>query len=117
MGSRYTGLDGENTACDYLTGIGARILDRNVCLAGGEIDIVAQLQDTLLFVEVKRRTSSKYGSPISAVTPAKARRILRAASLYLAMHGLSDQPVRFDVIELMPGTVRHIPGAFDGTYL
>ena len=106
-----------NTACDYLTGMGAKILDRNVRLAGGEIDIIACQEGTYLFVEVKRRSSGKYGAPIAAVTPAKARRILRAASLYLAMHGLSDQPVRFDVIELLPGTVRHIPGAFDGTYL
>ena len=83
----------------------------------GQIDIIACQEGTYLFVEVKRRSSGKYGAPIAAVTPAKARRILRAASLYLAMHGLSDQPVRFDVIELLPGTVRHIPGAFDGTYL
>ena len=41
MSSRYTGMDGENTACDYLTGMGAKILDRNVRLAGGEIDIIA----------------------------------------------------------------------------
>ena len=117
VSSRYTGMDGENTACDYLTGMGAKILDRNVRLAGGEIDIIACLEGTYLFVEVKRRSSGKYGAPIASVTPAKARRILRAASLYLAMHGLIDQPVRFDVIELLPGTVRHIPGAFDGTYL
>ncbi len=48
MSSRYTGMDGENTACDYLTGMGAKILDRNVRLAGGEIDIIACQEGTYL---------------------------------------------------------------------
>ena len=117
MSTRSIGRLGEDAACRYLEENGYEIVARNVYAGSGEIDIIACLEGTYLFVEVKRRSSGKYGAPIAAVTPAKARRILRAASLYLAMHGLSDRPVRFDVIEILPGTVRHIPAAFDGTYL
>lgn len=112
MSTRYTGLDGEATARDYLTGIGARIVDSNVKLGGGEIDIIALIDGTYAFIEVKTRTSTRYGRPSEAVTPAKMRKILRAASMYAASHGLSDMPIRFDIIEILPGEINHIPSAF-----
>ena len=115
MNTRRIGAEGEAIARDYLTGIGARILDSNVRLGGGEIDIIAMMDGVCVFIEVKRRGSARYGRPAEAVTPMKMRRILRAAALYCAAHGLSDSPVRFDVIELMPGRINHIPGAFDLT--
>jgi len=102
-------------AQDYLTGIGAQILGTNVALAGAEIDIIALIDGVYAFVEVKRRTSTRYGRPAEAVSPAKMRRIIRAASMYLAMHNISDSPVRFDIIEILPGSINHIPGAFDGS--
>lgn len=115
MSTRYTGLDGEATARDYLTGIGARIIDRNVKIGGGEIDIIAMIDGVCAFIEVKRRTGTRYGRPSEAVTPSKMRKIIRAASIYAAMHGLSDSPLRFDVIELLPGEINHIPSAFDAS--
>ena len=115
MSTRYTGIEGEDMAAGYLVGIGAEVLDRNVSLAGAEIDIVARIEGVIVFVEVKRRTGTRYGRPAEAVTPAKQRRILRAASLYLAMRSLTDWPVRFEVIELLPGEINHIPGAFDAS--
>lgn len=118
MGTRYVGTDGESTACDYLTGIGATILGRNVRIGGGEIDIIALINGTIAFIEVKRRTGTLYGRPSEAVTAAKQRKIVRAAALYAAMHGYSDAPMRFDVIELLPGEINHIPSAFtaDGVF-
>jgi len=115
MGSRYKGIDGEMTAQDYLAGIGAQVVATNVTLAGAEIDIIAVIDGVYAFIEVKRRTGSRYGRPAEAVTPAKMRRIIRAASMYLAMHHIDDVPVRFDIIEILPGSLNHIPSAFDGS--
>ena len=117
MSTRYTGADGEMVAMDYLTGIGAQIIDRNVKLAGAEIDIIAKIGDTYAFVEVKRRSSARYGRPSEAVNTQKMRKIVRAATMYAAMHGLSDMPLRFDVIEILPGELNHIPGAFSASDL
>ena len=115
MSTRYTGIDGEMIAADYLAGIGARVIDRNVSIAGAEIDIIAIIENTIVFIEVKRRTTLRYGRPSEAVTPAKMRRIIRAATMYMATHRISDRPVRFDVIEILPGEINHIPGAFDAS--
>lgn len=115
MPSRYKGIDGEMIAHDYLVGIGAQVIARNVSLAGAEIDLIAEIDGVYAFIEVKRRTSTRYGRPAEAVSPAKMRKIIRAASMYMAMHGLSDSPVRFDIIEILPGSINHIPSAFDGS--
>lgn len=113
MSDRYLGIDGEAVARDYLTGIGARVIDSNVKLGGGEIDIIALIDGVYAFIEVKRRSSTRFGRPSEAVTRAKMRKIIRAATMYAAMHGLGDQPMRFDVIEILPGEINHIPSAFD----
>lgn len=112
MSTRYTGISGEGTARDYLTGMGARILDSNVKLGGGEIDIIAMIDGVCVFIEVKTRTSTRFGRPAEAVTPAKMRKIIRAASMYAARNHLMDKPMRFDIIELLPGEINHIPAAF-----
>lgn len=112
MGTRYTGIEGEMTACDFLKGIGGEILDTNVRMAGGEIDIVARMGGTVAFVEVKRRMNTLHGRPAEAVTRAKMAKIARAAMAYAAARGISDMPLRFDIIEILPGYVKHIPSAF-----
>lgn len=102
-------------AQDYLTGIGAQILGVNVVSAGVEIDIIALIDGVIAFIEVKRRSSARFGRPSEAVTPSKMRRIIRGAEAYLARNAISDRPVRFDIIELLPGEINHIPGAFDAS--
>lgn len=109
------GFQGESTAISYLKGIGAEILATNYTAAGAEIDIIARLDGVTVFVEVKRRSSVRYGRPGAAVTPGKQQRILRAASVYLSRNGGTEQPARFDVIEVLPGAVNHIRGAFDAS--
>ena len=93
-----------------------RVLGRNYRCRVGEIDIVADDGGTLVFVEVKERRGDSHGSAVEAVTPLKQRRVVRAARLYAATHGLSDSPVRFDVLAIDWGTegprVRHDAGAF-----
>ena len=115
MNRRAFGSDGEYAARDYLEGQGYAILAMNYRRPTGEIDLIARKRGTVAFVEVKRRTTRRYGRPAEAVTPQKRARILRTALLFLQERGMDDVPVRFDVIEITPGRVNHIEGAFDAT--
>lgn len=83
----------------------------------GELDLVARDGETTVFVEVKERHASTHGTAVEAVTAAKRRRTVRAAQLYAASHGLSEKPLRFDVVaidwpETGEPTLRHEAGAF-----
>jgi putative endonuclease len=113
--SLSSGRGGEDAACTYLEGRGFRILDRNVRSRTGELDIVARDGATLVFVEVKRRRSRGHGAAIEAVTRHKRRRIVAAARRYTASRGLSEQPIRFDVIAIDPDGLRHERSAFDAS--
>ena len=115
MNKRAFGGEGEAAAREHLTGKGWQILAMNYRRPTGEIDIIATKRGIVAFIEVKRRTSERYGRPAEAVTPAKRLHILRTAALYIQEHRLEDKPVRFDVIEMTPGGINHIEGAFDAT--
>ena len=115
MNKRSFGGQGEADARAFLEGKGAQILEMNFRRPTGEIDIIAKSKKTILFVEVKRRSSLRYGRPAEAVDRDKRGHILRTAALYLQEKGLDDAPVRFDVIEVLPGEIRHIEDAFDAT--
>lgn len=117
MNKRAYGNEGEQAACDFLTSKGWAILDRNVRRGRGEIDIIARRRGTTAFIEVKRRRNTAYGQPAEAVNPEKQRRIAQAAALYVQENGLDDAKLRFDIIEILPGIIRHIEGAFDATDL
>ena len=107
-----TGQDGEEKAARFLIRQGYQILARNFLAAGGELDIVARHKDTLVFVEVKTRAYEAFGGPVAAVTPAKQRRIVRAAVQYLKATSPKFDSIRFDVIAVLPQQIEHIPGAF-----
>lgn len=117
MNKRRMGGQGENDARAFLVQKGAEILEMNYRRPTGEIDIIARHRGVLLFVEVKRRSSGRYGRPAEAVDRAKQAHILRTALLYLQERGLADAPMRFDVIEVLPDAIRHIENAFDGSAL
>lgn len=117
MNRRGFGAEGEQAARDYLAKKGIRVLESNFRRPTGEIDIIAKQRGTLLFVEVKRRSSLRYGRPAEAVDRAKQGHILRTALLYLQENRLQDVPVRFDVIEVLPDGIRHIENAFDASGL
>ncbi len=107
---------GEAAAADYLRGRGMKILERNLRTPLGELDLVARQGKTLVFVEVKTRRGSAFGTPQEAVGPRKQRQILKAAQWYLAQgKGRGLQP-RFDVVAILLAaggvTVEHIPDAF-----
>ena len=117
MNRRAYGSEGEQTACDFLRAKGWKILDRNVRRGRGEIDVIARKRDVVAFVEVKRRSGLNYGRPAEAVNREKQQRIAHAAALYMQENDLSDSRIRFDVIEILPGEIQHIEGAFDATDL
>ena len=112
MNQREFGAEGEAAARDYLVAHGARILEMNYRRPTGEIDIIAKKGRIILFVEVKRRTTLRFGRPAEAVNAAKRRHIRNTALLYLQEKRQMDARVRFDIIEIMPDGINHIENAF-----
>ena len=107
------GHDAEQQACEHLQGQGLRLLERNYRSRFGEIDLIMRHADTLVFVEVRYRRSSRFGSPAETVDARKQARIRATAEHYLQQHpqrvGVS---CRFDVVCVTPATdkdARHTP--------
>ncbi len=101
MSNTDAGNKGEEIACQYLKKLGFKILERNYRIRGGEIDIVAKDKDALVFVEVKARHSTLFGSPGEAISAHKQRQISKSAICYLKENNLLKQPARFDVVTLL----------------
>ena len=116
--SHVFGKTAESLAAHYLQKKGYRILGRNLQLSGGELDLVAQHKDAIVFIEVKARKSETYGGAAYAISTSKKQRIIKLASQYLAQKKLGHQLTRFDVI-LCKGQdhdnleVTHIENAFE----
>ena len=94
------GKKSERLAAEFLKRTGYRILETNYRSKMGEIDIIAMEKHTIVFVEVKARKTSRFGSPKGAVTPAKQRKISMAALDYLKRSGQSGASARFDVVAI-----------------
>ncbi len=108
-----TGRDGEEQVIRYLRRIGYRIIDRNFRCSYGEIDIVAREGATLVFVEVRTRSSAAWGSALETVGSIKQARLSRAAAVYLAKHDhLTFDDCRFDVVGITEGEIVHAESAF-----
>lgn len=114
------GRFGEQVAVDRLTQAGLSILDRNWRCREGELDIVARDGPSLVFVEVKTRSSRAFGDPAEAVNPVKSARIRRLALRWIEDNRSSDwswDSVRFDVVAVVRRArggpdVEHLRGAF-----
>jgi putative endonuclease len=96
--SQQFGRMGEALAVKHLKQNGYRIVDRNYRNRFGEIDIIAIHNDTIVFVEVKARSSSRFGTARYAVGLAKQKKISRVALGYLKQKRLTDKKARFDVV-------------------
>jgi putative endonuclease len=92
------GRYGEDLAAQHLADAGLAILERNWRCPAGEIDILARDGDALVVCEVKTRSRPDFGTPLEAVTVAKASRLRRLAALWLAERRLRVAEVRFDVV-------------------
>ena len=117
--TKEIGAFGEKTAASFLKKCGYKIVKMNFSSAHGEIDIIAQNKEFLVFVEVKSRKNSEenfrnYGFPAEAVTKEKQKHIIFTARCYLQRHP-TDKAIRFDVIEVYLGEktdINHIEDAF-----
>jgi len=112
------GRRGEDEAAKYLRGLGYRIVGRRERVLRGDIDIVALDGRTVVFVEVRSRTSTAHGHPAETVGSAKQLRISDLAAAYIRRHRLEDCSARIDVVAvtLPPGAapiVEHYQNAFD----
>lgn len=112
MNKRQVGGEYESLAASYLEGKGYTILERNYRNRYGEIDIIARTGDTLVFVEIKYRSSTSCGNPEEAVDYRKQKRISKVAMYYYTFGGYGELDCRFDVIAILEGEIRHIENAF-----
>lgn len=113
----------EDQAANFLRQNGYQVVARNYAYRGGELDIVAKQEDTIIFVEVKSVWNNQQGNPAARVNRLKQKKIWQTACHFLHTHpeiapkGF-DQPCRFDVLSARvyqtPLRFSHIPNAFEG---
>lgn len=116
MFTRRSGQRGERRAERFLARQGLRTVARNWQCRHGEIDLVMRDGGTLVFVEVRLRTPRGFADGAASVDGFKQRRLVQAASMYLADHaGWADAPCRFDVVSIEGDTdeIGWIRDAFD----
>ena len=99
-GNKRTGMLGEEMACRYLEDNDITILERNWKCKSGEADIIAEEDETLVFIEVKTRSAGYPGLPEYAVTKKKRARYEKIAISYLMGEARASGRVRFDVIAI-----------------
>jgi len=118
-GRRDLAARGEERAGEYLIKKKYKILDRNYRCPLGEIDLVAEREGVIVFVEVKTRSGRGFGEPEEAVTRAKQRKLGQLAEYYLKAKRLPDRDVRFDVVAVLENAadgsfeIAHFEGAFE----
>lgn len=110
------GRRGEDAAARYLSSRGYRLFTRNLRLAGVEVDLVAEKDDWIVFVEVKSRRRDDRGDPLEFIDRRKQRRLIRAARVFCARPRWRDRPVRFDAVSVLETdsglVINHIEDAF-----
>lgn len=94
------GKNGEDEAASFLQKKGYKIIARNFRARGGEIDLIALKSTTLIFIEVKSRTSTLFGTPAESITYHKLAKLIRTAELFRKFHPGLPADIRFDAIEV-----------------
>lgn len=119
LSRKELGALGEAAAADHLLGQGLKLRARNWRCRTGEIDLIAEDREILVFIEVRTRSASgTFGTPQESVNARKQRQVMETAQVYMHMQRLQDKQVRFDVISIQTdptGAVReleHIRNAF-----
>ncbi len=109
------GDKGEELAANYLKSKGYSILEKNFRARKSEIDLICQKDNLLVFVEVKTRSSTKFGNPESFVNEAKAAKVIEGAEAYIEINNWNEA-IRFDIISIIFGGVKpeveHFKDAF-----
>lgn len=109
--SRYKkdmGDFGEYVAADFLEAKGYRVLEKNYRTQGGELDLIIEDKKSLIFVEVKTRRSTRYGTPAEAVNWKKQQHMLTATRAYLRQNPTRKE-IRFDIVEIFATMVEDTP--------
>ncbi|MBP5308688.1 MAG: YraN family protein [Clostridia bacterium] len=109
---KFLGRSGESKAVKYLKKKGYKIIEKNYTTSVGEIDVIALSGEVWVFAEVKTRADETFGLPSEAVTPRKQNKYRLVAMQFLNAKDIYDEPMRFDVIEVINGEINHIENAF-----
>jgi len=97
--STELGREAETFAAKMLVKHGLQLIDKNVNFRVGELDLIMKDKNSLVFVEVKRRNSNKFGGALGSITAVKQKRLTKAALAYLQRKKLMDKvPCRFDLV-------------------
>jgi len=109
------GKKGEQLAVDFLQKNDYTIVERNYRFDKAEVDIIAQLKDTLAIIEVKTRSTSDFGNPQDFVKPKQIQRLVKAVDEYVTVNDL-DVEIRFDIIAIVKQgksyNIEHLENAF-----
>ncbi|WP_290700916.1 YraN family protein [Lacinutrix sp.] len=109
------GKKGEQLAVDFLLKKGYHILERNYRFQKAEVDIIAQIKETLAIVEVKTRSTTDFGNPQDFVKPKQIQNLVKAVDEYVNVNGL-DFEVRFDIVAIVKENnkfkIEHLEDAF-----
>ncbi|MFH1375282.1 MAG: YraN family protein [Patescibacteria group bacterium] len=108
--SLRTGRKGEKLAARFLESKGLSILERNFHTRFGEVDIIANDCDTIVFVEVKLRRSRRFGTAIESVDEEKLEKVTAAGERWLQVQGFERAPWRVDVVAIDGGRVEWLRG-------
>ncbi len=108
--TQSVGHEAETMAADFLQDQGYRIINRNWRCRWGELDLIAQEGETLVFIEVKARSSHDFGSPEESLTRTKQRKLLKAAWQYLQSANMLESEWRFDLIAIDLNSDREASG-------
>lgn len=114
LSKNNAGLEAEKLAATFLAERGLKLVAQNYHCKYGEIDLIMKDAKTLVFVEVRLRTNSKFGSAGASITPQKQKKLILTAQYYLQQHG--DSQCRFDAILMNKADAAHIEwlrNAFD----
>jgi putative endonuclease len=114
---QQTGVSGERIAERWLKKRGWRIMQRRFRSGHRDIDLIAEKDGTVAFVEVKARRAALFGDPVEAVNWRKRRELTRSAQVWISRHGRLSDLYRFDVIGVLlcddGARVRHVENAFE----
>jgi len=112
---RKKGNDAEQQACKYLKSKGLKLLEKNFTIKAGEVDLIMQDNENLVFIEVRYRKNADFGGAAASVTPKKQQRIIKASLAYQQKHA-PQSSMRFDVIAIEGDNreLNWIKSAFDG---
>ncbi|QQK07314.1 YraN family protein [Miniphocaeibacter halophilus] len=114
MNSKTIGNKGENLALEFLLNKGYNYIERNFSTRTGEVDLILQDNEYLVFVEVKLRKNTKFGYPRDFVTLNKQNKIISTAESFIQINNLYDFQPRFDIVEIIEdeNIIEHIINAF-----